>query len=639
VPITVSGKALKEMTHRLLLSLVLFIGAPTGAHNQAIAVAEPATPFIIDGDLSDWGGKGEMPYSMRTSNFQGSNGVFSVAYAPADDALFVAVMIHDDDIVLQSPGPGAGVDTFELFIEADHNTSPYQPAYFHYRERVSAFRTVHRDAVQAARRVAGNTINYEWKINLKSLRLGSSPSAQASVIGFDVQYIDCDRTGAVTTLLWGPGTNKPEDTEALGDLVLQASGEPLAELQGKAKWRNRPDLMPSHVHIRQPRNPQFLMRVPVDRDGAYHTRLPRGRYEIRAWDERTLERLNPARTVSVAGTAAAPTVQAISLDLPMQKFLPEMMAFYRVPAVAVAVINRGQPAFEEVFGRDAHGKPATAATLFRVASLTKPITTMTVLRLVEQNLWNLDEPLSEYWVDPDVAGDARNIELTARLALQHRTGLPNWRKGRLAFLTDPGKEWNYSGEGFEYMRRAIEKKLGRSLEELAREQVFMPARMTDTSYIWKDWIEPRYAGEFYRIGEMHNPSRRTEPNAAAHLVTTVGDYTRFATWVMNGALTSPTFREMTTTKRGPPFGFDQGLGWIIARDKRGHLILDHGGSQTGIRTQVILLPQSGRGLVVLTNGSNGGPIIRAILNATLNADGSLEVVERMIPEWTRGAGL
>ena len=623
--------------HSLLFGLVLLIGAPSWPHNQAIAVAEPATSFIIDGVLSDWEGKGGTSHSLRASSkSQDSNGVFWVAYAPASDTLYVAAQIHDDDIVVQSPDPDAAVDAFELFIEADHNASPYQPAHFSYRERASAYRSVHRNAAQAARRVAGNTISYEWKIDLHSLRLTSSPGTQASVIGFDVQYIDHDRMGALTTLQWGPGKNKFEDTEALGDLVLQASGEPLHELHGKATWRNRPELRPSHVHIRRTDNPQFLVRVPVDRGGVYHARLPRGRYEIRAWDERTLERLSPARVVSVAGTTSAPTVQAVSLELPMREFLPEMLDFYRVPAVAVAVLDRGEPVFEQVFGRDAHGDPATAATLFRVASLTKPVTTMTVLRLAEQKLWNLDAPLSEYWTDPDIAGDARHAQLTTRLALQHRTGLPNWRNGRLAFLADPDKEWSYSGEGFEYMRRAIEKKLGKNLEELAREYVFTPAGMTDTSYVWKDSIEPRYAGEFYRIGEMLNYSRPTEPNAAAGLVTTIGDYGRFAAWVMNDALTSPTFREMTKTRRGPPFDFTQGLGWIIGRDKRGHIVLDHGGSQIGIRTQVILLPQSGRGLVVLTNASNGGAIIRAILNATLNADGSLELVDRMIPEWTRG---
>jgi len=622
--------------HEFLFSLALLTGAPSWAHNQAIAVADQAASFIIDGDLSDWGGKIGTSHSLRTGNSHDSNGVFWVAYAPESDTLYVAAEIHDNDIVLHPPSPGSSVDAFELFIEADHHASPYQPAYFFFRERASAYRSVHRNAAQAARHIAGNTISYEWKIDLKSLRVTSGPCAQASVIGVDVQYIDRDRRGADTTLQWGPGKNKPEDTEALGDLLLQTRDGPLTELHGKAVWRNRPDLVPSHVHIRQPDNPRFLVRAPVARGGAYHARLPRGRYEIRAWDERTLERLNPAITVSVAGTTGAPTVQAVSLELPMREFLPEMLDFYRVPAVAVAVLDHGRPAFEQLFGRDAHGNPATGTTLFRVASLTKPITTMTVLRLAEQKLWNLDAPLSEYWTDPDIAGDARHVELTTRLALQHRTGLPNWRNGRLAFLADPDKEWNYSGEGFEYMRRAIEKKLGKNLEELARENVFTPAGMKDTSYIWKDSIEPRYAGEFYRIGEMLNYWRPTAPNAAAGLVTTIGDYARFAAWAMNSALTSRTFREMTTTDRGPPFGFAQGLGWIIARDKRGHIILNHGGSQTGIRTQVILLPQSGRGLVILTNASNGGPIIRAILSATLNADGSLEVVDRMIPEWTQG---
>jgi CubicO group peptidase (beta-lactamase class C family) len=637
--VSIQGTPVKSPVHRFLFSLLLFTAAPTWTHNQAITIAESAPSFTIDGDLSDWKGSGLTPHAMTTTNSENSNGVFWVAYAPANDILYVAAEIHDDDVVLESPKAGAGIDTFELFIEADHNTSPYQPAYFRYGESMNAWRAVHRDAAQAARRIEGSTISYEWKIDLKSLRLTSSATAQASVIGFDLDYMDRDRSGVETTLYWGPGRHKPEATEELGDLILQPGREPLAELDGKAEWRDRRDLTPTHVHIRQSGNPQFLLRVPVAKSGAYHVQLPRGRYEIRAWDERTLERLNPARTVKIAGNTRAPTVQATTMNLPPRKFLPELMDYYRVPAVAFAVLDHGKPVREEVYGHDAHGNPASAATLFRVASLTKPITTMTVLRLVDQNLWNLDTPLSEYWTDPDIADDARHAELTSRMALRHRTGLPNWRSGRLAFLTDPDQEWSYSGEGFQYMRRAVEMKLGKSLDELAHAHVFAPAGMTDTSYVWTDWIEPRYAGEFYRLGEMLDYSRPTKPNAAAGLVTTIGDYARFGAWVMNGALTPGTYREMITTRPGPPFGFAQGLGWIVGRDKRGRMILNHGGSQSGMRTQIILLPDSGSGLVVFTNGSNGGPIIRAILNATLNRDGSLEIVDSMLPTWTQGSGL
>jgi CubicO group peptidase (beta-lactamase class C family) len=630
---------MKRKLRRDLAVFVIFLAAPAWPHNQALTVAEPAAAFTIDGDLSDWKGTARTPHALHTDDPSNSSGAFWTAYAPESDTLYVAAEIQDDDVLLQPATPGARVDTFELFLEVDHNPSPYQPAYYRYGEQMSAYRPVQTNAAQAARRVTGNTISYEWKFDLKSLRRTSHATNAPSVIGFDMFYMDRDRNAADSTLYWGPGRHKPEATEELGDLVLQPGAEPLAELRGKAVWRNRRDRTPTHVHIRQIGNPEFLMRVPVDSNGLYHAQLPRGRYAICAWDERTLERLDPPKAVTVAGSTHAPTVQAVSMDLPPRKFLPEMMDYYRVPAVAFAVLDHGKSVTEEVYGHDAYGNPANASTLFRVASLTKPITTMTVLRLVDQNLWKVDSPLSEYWTDPDVADDARNTQLTSRLSLQHRTGFPNWRSGRLAFLTDPGAEWSYSGEGFQYMRRAVEKKLGKDLEELAREYVFAPAGMKDTSYVWHDWMEPRYAGEFYRLGEPLNHSRPTTPNAAAGLVTTIGDYARFGAWVMNGALTPGTYRDMITARSGPPFGFSQGLGWIVARDKRGQLILDHGGSQSGMRSQIMLLPQSGRGLIVFTSGSNGGPIIRAILNATLNRDGDLAIVDRMLPTWTQGSGL
>jgi hypothetical protein len=125
------GKAIKTVTHRLLFIIVLLIGGQTEAHNRAFAVAEPASPFIIDGDLSDWNGHVGAQHSLRTSKSQDSNGVFWVAYAPAGDTLYIAAEIHDDDIVLQPQNP--------------------------------AFRSAHRDAAQAARRVAGNTLRYETR--------------------------------------------------------------------------------------------------------------------------------------------------------------------------------------------------------------------------------------------------------------------------------------------------------------------------------------------------------------------------------------------------------------------------------------------------------------------------------------------
>jgi CubicO group peptidase (beta-lactamase class C family) len=204
-------------------------------------------------------------------------------------------------------------------------------------------------------------------------------------------------------------------------------------------------------------------------------------------------------------------------------------------------------------------------------------------------------------------------------------------------MEDPDVGWSYSGEGFEYLRHAMEKLTGRSLEDLAKDYVFKPAGMSHTTYIWNDWVAQNYAGEYYRMGEPLTYSRPSTPNAAASLITTVGDYANFGIWVMNGAgLSKGLQREMVAAQKGPPFGLLQGLGWVVTHDAAGRLILNHGGSQTGIRAQVLLSPETKSGLVIFTNGSNGTPIIRAVLNSTMNKHGGLGQIDRMLPQWGSG---
>ncbi len=81
---------------------------------------------------------------------------------------------------------------------------------------------------------------------------------------------------------------------------------------------------------------------------------------------------------------------------------------------------------------------------------------------------SLDEPMDRYWSDPDLSRDPRRMKLTVRMALSHRTGLPNWRDAKgLAFDHDPGTTTGYSGEGYQYAARYAEHRTGQSFETLA----------------------------------------------------------------------------------------------------------------------------------------------------------------------------
>ena len=300
---------------------------------------------------------------------------------------------------------------------------------------------------------------------------------------------------------------------------------------------------------------------------------------------------------------------------------PGWMEAARVPAVAVARIEDGEVIWTRVYGEREPDVAADADTVFNVASLTKPAFGVMALHLVADGQLDLDGRLADDWIDPDVAADERLQLLTPRIALSHQTGFENWRGRRpLAFAFTPGERHQYSGEGFEYLRRAIERRTGRTMPELMQAHVAEAAGMTSTAFGWSDALEGRYATGFDETGEPYDMSGREglEANAAAHTFTTVGDYGRFIAWAAGGAgLPDHLFAEMASPQalhEDPTELF--GLGWKLAPVGGGHLLW-HDGREPGVRTIAFADPASGDGLVILTNSSNGELVMRDIVTAAV----------------------
>ena len=121
---------------------------------------------------------------------------------------------------------------------------------------------------------------------------------------------------------------------------------------------------------------------------------------------------------------------------------------------------------------------STPATIFEAASLSKPVFAYMVLRLADRGEFDLDRPLYEMLEYPRIAHDERYKRITARIVLSHGTGLPNWGGEKLTLRFDPGTQYGYSGEGFVFLQKTVERVTGRSLDELARREVFEPLGMT-----------------------------------------------------------------------------------------------------------------------------------------------------------------
>jgi CubicO group peptidase (beta-lactamase class C family) len=313
--------------------------------------------------------------------------------------------------------------------------------------------------------------------------------------------------------------------------------------------------------------------------------------------------------------------------------LPDMTQTLRehpVESASVALIRNGRIVAAEAWGMAGPDRAATVATRYNLASLTKPLTAEIILRLVSAGKLSLDEPMDAYWSDPDLASDPRRKSLTVRMALSHRTGLPNWRDARgLAFDHDPGTTTGYSGEGYQYAARYAERRTGQSFEALAERWLFAPAHMRASGYVSTQGVSGLFATPYDDTGKTLPVEPVTHYNAADLAHATASDYARFliAVWQDKG-LSSGVAAERSRSQADlypqtcggakattcPPWiGF--GLGWQLLGFPDGTTLL-HTGKDAGAFTFAAIDRAYGDGIVILTNSDNGWRIILPLLERT-----------------------
>ena len=329
--------------------------------------------------------------------------------------------------------------------------------------------------------------------------------------------------------------------------------------------------------------------------------------------------------------AAAVPVDHAPSKARIDHHMPRWLKGASVPSAAVAVIREGRVRWSAAYGEARPGVPATVETLYNIASLTKPLAAEALLRLASKGRLDLDEPMSGHWVDPDLAGDPRHRKLTPRIALSHRTGLPNWRSqsedGKLKLGAEPGAKSGYSGEGFEYVARFAQEKLGRDFEVILRDEVLRPLGLERTALTEQPWFRRSVVAMPQGPDGTRRPADISSTwSAADDAYTRVGDYARFVATVMaDGGIEPKLARQRLTVvvpqfegecpwRPGCPKSVGFGLGWAVFDYGRERVVLQ-GGADWGERAIAMFVPERGLGLVVLTNGANGSQIIRQVVTA------------------------
>ena len=246
-----------------------------------------------------------------------------------------------------------------------------------------------------------------------------------------------------------------------------------------------------------------------------------------------------------------------------------------VPGVVTLVTDRDRVLYQSAFGVAdvATGRPLTADALFRIASMTKPVTSVALMQLVEQGRIGLDDPAEKYL--PELAGikvlesfdaatGAYQLRPPARLPtvkhfLTHTSGLAypftseiyrdfKPRAGETypfggPLLFDPGERWHYS-TSTDVAGKLVEAVSGQKLEDYFREHIFVPLKMNDTSYNVPEAKGPRLVAQQQRAGERMDGAIELQkvqpgltiaaPIGGGGLASTADDYGRFMRMLLNG---------------------------------------------------------------------------------------------------------
>ena len=312
-------------------------------------------------------------------------------------------------------------------------------------------------------------------------------------------------------------------------------------------------------------------------------------------------------------------------------------------AISVAVIQDGRVVYREVVGTvDPRLKQAAnEQTVFRGASLSKPVFAYLVMKLVGEGILDLDKPLVQYLDRPlpefadyrDLKEDDRYRLLTARIILSHRSGFPNWRimnpGRRLDFKFTPGEQFKYSGEGYRLLQMILEEITRKPFNDLAREKVFEPLAMKNTSYLWEQRFDGNFAVDLNTGLRSLILQTKTVPNSAGSLLSNASDYATFLVAALTGqGLKKGSVETMlkrhvgvTSTSLHAPQGTDPairekidlgwGLGWGRFRCPAGEAVF-HTGREEGCDCYAVYFLDRGIGLVVFSVTDESAPVVPAI---------------------------
>jgi serine beta-lactamase-like protein LACTB, mitochondrial len=296
--------------------------------------------------------------------------------------------------------------------------------------------------------------------------------------------------------------------------------------------------------------------------------------------------------------------------------------------MSIAVVRDNQVVWTEAFGlADVENEVAVVAdAVFRIASISKPITATAIMQLVEGGRVALDDPVQKYVQAFPTKGEQA---ITLRHLLSHTSGIRHYKGDEFnqkepfdsietalevfkddPLLFTPGTKYSYSTYGYNLLAGVVENASGLNFESYVREHIWNPAGMSATALEHPQQIVKHRVRQYVRSGAravINAPYADLSVKwAGGGMISTVADLGRFHIALEAGTLLKrETLEQMYTPftlANGTPTTY--GLGWSVSNE-RGRRWISHSGGATGGTTYLLRSPEQKLAVAILTNVEDG----------------------------------
>ena len=309
------------------------------------------------------------------------------------------------------------------------------------------------------------------------------------------------------------------------------------------------------------------------------------------------------------------------------KLLTEMTKDKGIVGITAGFSINGQTEWSNSSGYSCldSSTPFTTNTLTRIASIAKPMTAIAIMQLVEQNLIELDKPISNYL--PNFPKKEKG-EVTTRQFLSHTSGISqyfntkeientvhfsNLKDAMNVFadrplLFEPGSNYFYTSYGYVVLGRIIEEVSGKTYEEYMKNNIWDKANMKNTGV---EDINETYDSKSCLYHKKKKKPKEAKQNDLSNRIpaggfySTLQDMLNFGNALLEGKLIkASTLELMLQNQFEQKEGNQYGLGWFFYAPKpNDNLVIGHSGEQTGCASQLMIIPNSNTIVVVLSNTS------------------------------------